>query len=169
MRLPGVPMGLRGRWRRLCSALAARFGLGRVRVAGECRQCGYCCREIRIWADGGWIASRRALRRLLRSEPEYARLEVVGRDPAGRLIFTCSWLTEDGRCRDHEHRLDLCRSHPGPGLYFAGVELSPLCGYRMVVPRLRDLWRRPGPSFQDCLDQARQPAESPAAATDDSA
>ena len=149
--------------------LAVRFGLEGVRVVGECRQCGYCCREIRVWAGGGWITSRRALRRLLRREPGYARLEVVGRDAVGRLIFTCSWLTQDGRCRDHEHRLDLCRDHPSPSLHFAGGELSPLCGFRIRAPRLRDLWRRPGNRFQEHLDQARRQADTATDATDDHA
>lgn len=162
-----LPMILKSARRRLWAALALRLGLGEVRVVGACRQCGFCCREIRIQSGGRWIDSRRALRRLLQNEPDYARFEVVGRDAAGYLIFTCSWLTEDGRCRDHEHRLDLCRNHPGPELYLAGADLSPLCGYRVAAPRLHGRRRRPGRSFQNALDQARQPDGPSQADTDD--
>ena len=133
--------------------------LGPARIEGRCRMCGRCCEELVLYVDGRWLTSRREFKSFLEEEPEYERLEITGRDARGLLIFRCTWLTDEGLCKDHENRMDLCREHPNETFYTAGGELSSYCGYKVRPPSLRTLLKRrrsPGEPFETVLDRARQ-------------
>ncbi len=66
---------------------------------------------------------------VLQDYPEYQRFVISGKDDQGFLQFSCTWLTDDGLCRDHTNRLALCTNFPDKGLYFCGGALPPGCGY----------------------------------------
>lgn len=131
------------RWRVFRRGLALRFLPGEVHVTGYCVRCGQCCRRLSLWTGTDWLRTDADVQRLLRTNPEYDRLVPVGVEEDGRLLFTCTWLGPDNRCRDHDKRLPLCRDYPGPGLWAAGVILHERCGYRLHGPGLHRLWSAP--------------------------
>lgn len=109
----------------------------RVVVTGRCNMCGRCCQRVSLEAGGRWLRNDAEFRRLVKIYPEYVRFTITGRDGQGFLLFTCSWYDEaSGVCRDHEHRLEICRNYPDTDLYFTGGEIHDGCGYRFreVVP-----------------------------------
>lgn len=107
---------------------------GRVVVRrGACRMCGSCCRELVLRDHGHWIRSERQFAELLDENPEYGRMRITGRS-GGLLTFACSWL-ENGRCRDYEKRLAVCRDYPGPDLYLQGRGPGAHCGFRLEAAR----------------------------------
>lgn len=117
-----------------------------VRVVGECKGCGRCCREIVLHSSGRWIRTERHFEREKQKDSALERFRPLDTDDDGRIIFGCSLLRDDGLCGDYENRLPLCRNHPNPGLYYSGVTLAPYCGYRFKQPGLRALLGRlPGP------------------------
>jgi hypothetical protein len=107
-----------------------------VLVTGSCRRCSACCRSISLEGRNGWLRSERAFREIVLKYPEYQRFTLIGTDLKGFLLFTCTWCTAEGTCRDYEQRLSLCRKFPESSLAFAGGQLPPTCGYRFseVVP-----------------------------------
>ncbi|MDD4732756.1 MAG: YkgJ family cysteine cluster protein [Desulfovibrio sp.] len=147
-------------WRRLLCLVTRQ----QPRVEGHCLQCGNCCREIVLCEHGKWIKTRRHFRRLMEKQPGYERMQIIGRDDDGRLLFSCSWLGNDGRCRCYQDRLPLCRNHPMPSLWLKGVDLPASCGYTLTGPSLTGLLRRRPldqagkPRFSDVLDREQQQA-----------
>ena len=58
-------------------------------------------------------------------------MEITGKDASGNLIFKCDWLTEENVCKDHENRLDICRSFPDRELYTMNGKLPEGCGFKI--------------------------------------
>lgn len=112
-----------------------------VRIAGHCFMCGRCCHDLRIMDHGKWITSRRQHERLVRESPEYARFEIIGRDPAGFLTYACSRVGEDGLCTDYENRPSICSNYPSSILYYRGVDPPAHCGYRYEALTFRTALR----------------------------
>ncbi|SKA85410.1 hypothetical protein SAMN02745704_01858 [Paucidesulfovibrio gracilis DSM 16080] len=139
----------RSLWRRLLCLLTRQ----KPRVEGHCLQCGSCCREIALCDSGHWVRTRRHFRQLMEKQPGYERLNMVGRDTDGRILFRCSWLAPDGRCRCYRDRLPLCRNHPSPSLWLRGVDLPDSCGYTLTGPTLSGLLRRKTPTWDNPPDQ----------------
>ncbi len=107
-----------------------------ILVAGSCRGCGTCCRNISLEGRDGWLRSEKAYREISEQYPEYKRFEIIGKDSLGFLLFSCTWCTPQGTCLNYENRLNLCRKFPESSLVFAGGQLPVNCGYRFteVVP-----------------------------------
>ena len=132
-----------------------------AKVLGQCRCCGRCCQEIVLHIDGKWIRNKRQFEKLQQSDEELQRFYIKTKDHDGRLVFGCSWLTEEGLCKDYEHRLALCKAHPTPSLYLHGVELDPSCGYSFEGPGLAQFFHALMPSttkkeFQRILEQEQK-------------
>lgn len=108
----------------------------KVVVVGSCRMCGSCCRSICLEANGRWLRKEEEFYRVVKKHPEYSRFTVTGRDSQGFLLFSCSWFSSTGICKDHENRLPLCRNFPDMSLYFTGGEVPEACGYsfREITP-----------------------------------
>ncbi|WP_163336898.1 YkgJ family cysteine cluster protein [Desulfopila sp. IMCC35008] len=104
-----------------------------VRVQGECKFCGLCCRKISLEANGRWIRSEREFRRLAEMHPEFSRFEMLEKDSSGYILFSCSWHLPEGICKDHENRLPICKQFPHKSLYFSGAGVPPGCGYYFTV------------------------------------
>ena len=160
MRLPRLaklhilrPLALRRAYRKFKVAI-----LGEAEVVGFCLRCGNCCRELVLYADGGWITTEEQFRRFVDRNPEYDRLYVKDCDLRGFLIFACSWLTEEGLCKDHVNRMELCSDHPSPDFYTCGAELTDQCGFSVKAPSWRRLWpwRRTPRDFGAALRIAAQ-------------
>lgn len=107
-----------------------------ILVAGSCRGCGSCCRQLSLEGNEGWLRSESSFAKIVAKYPEYDRFTITGKDSQGFLLFTCSWLTADGSCIDHQRRLALCRNFPESSLLFCGGKLPAGCGYRFkaVIP-----------------------------------
>lgn len=103
-----------------------------ILVTGSCHGCGRCCRSICLEGNEGWLRSEKSFQRIVDKYPEYERFTIIGRDPLGFLLFSCTWCTAQGTCLDYERRLPLCRKYPESSLLFAGGRLLSGCGYRFV-------------------------------------
>jgi hypothetical protein len=95
---------------------------------GQCNQCGRCCQSFRVKSDGKWIQKRSQFQRLIEKKPDYSRLICKG-EIDGDLYFTCSWLTTDGICKDHQNRLQICKEYPSTTRFYTGNKLPEYCGY----------------------------------------
>lgn len=104
-----------------------------VRVQGECRLCGRCCRRISLEANGRWIRSEREFNRLVIMHPEFKRFKVIEKDSSGYLLFSCSWHLPEGGCKDHDNRLSICKRFPDKSLYFSGAGVPLECGYYFTI------------------------------------
>lgn len=113
-----------------------------VRIAGHCLMCGRCCRDLRIMDHGEWVTSRRQHESMVRESPEYDRFEIIGKDDAGCLTYSCSCAGEDGLCTDYENRPSICSGYPSPTLYYRGVDPPGHCGYRYEALTFRTALRR---------------------------
>jgi hypothetical protein len=98
-------------------------------VTGSCHNCGSCCRTINLEGHRGWLRCEEDYFEVVADNPQYKRFRITGKDEQGFLQFACSWLTEDGLCRDHENSLPLCKNFPDKSLHFCGGTLPPGCGY----------------------------------------
>ena len=95
---------------------------------GKCHACGKCCQAFRVKSEGKWIKTQQEFEILTQQKTEYSRLIPSG-ETDGIIEFTCSWLTENGSCRDHENRLSICRDYPATSRFYTGNKLPDYCGY----------------------------------------
>jgi uncharacterized protein len=100
-----------------------------ILISGGCRRCGACCRKVSLDIGGSWVKSESQYRKLVSDNPDYERFTITGRDPQGHLEFTCSWLQEEGSCRDYENRLKICDGFPDKRIFFMNGSLPGDCGY----------------------------------------
>lgn len=116
--------------------LSLKFRGKSILVTGSCRGCGTCCKSICLEGSDGWLRSRKTFEKIVKKYPEYARFEIIGKDQQGFLLFSCTWCTPQGTCRDYENRLPLCSNFPEISLIFSGGKLPVNCGYSFseVVP-----------------------------------
>ena len=113
-----------------------------VVLRGSCRMCGRCCSEIALYSDG-WVRSLEDFQKAREEIPGFDRLEPMGKDDYGNLTVRCTWLTEDGLCRDHENRLSMCRGHPNRWHYLSGADLAGYCGFRFEeIPSFERVLRK---------------------------
>lgn len=105
-------------------------------ISGACNGCGNCCRKIHLKSSAGWIRSEEHFSKLKKIHPDFNRFSITGIDPQGFLLFTCDWLTASGSCKNHEHRLEICKSYPSKSLLFCGGYIPETCGYvaEKVIP-----------------------------------
>jgi hypothetical protein len=102
---------------------------------GQCNQCGKCCQSFRVKSEGKWIKTPSQFKHLIQQKPDYSRL-IFKEEIDGYLYFTCSWLTSDGICKDHQNRLQICKEYPSTTRFYTGNTLPEHCGYSIeaVVP-----------------------------------
>jgi len=98
-------------------------------ITGSCHCCGNCCKKINLEGLGGWLRSENDFYAVLHEYPEYERFQIIGKDEQGFIQFSCTWLTDEGICRDHTNRLSLCMNFPDKSLHFCGGKLPSGCGY----------------------------------------
>ena len=111
-------------------------------VTGKCIGCGSCCRNINLETERGWLRNPDEFLALAEKFPDYARFAIVGKDAQGFLTFRCSWIGENGLCREYERRLSICRSYPESSLFFCGCRLLDGCGYAGAAVLKNELERK---------------------------
>jgi len=112
--------------------LSLKLRRRRISLRGACRQCGCCCRSVCLADSSGWVRSEKSFGKICEQFPEYQRFKISGKDSEGYLLFTCTWCSADGKCRDYGQRLDICRNYPENSLVFAGGVLPEECGFYFV-------------------------------------
>lgn len=126
--------------------------LGRdIILTGGCRRCGTCCKKLSLNIKGSWISSARRFNKLVRDNPDYERFKIIGRDSHGFLEFACTWLREDGTCKDYESRLRICREFPDKDMFFMNGVLPSGCGYGVEQ----------GVPFGDILEKQMKKTKTP--------
>lgn len=114
-----------------------------VRITGQCKMCGRCCRDILLKYEGKWLRSEKQYRAMLEKLPLYSRFEPVGDDGFGCMTFTCRSLGSDNWCTNYEDRPSLCRNYPSKSLYYQGGGLRSECGFSFSAVTFRDaIFRR---------------------------
>ncbi len=99
-------------------------------ISGSCRMCGACCRKLNLDIGGSWVSSYEKFRELVEKNPDYERFEITGKDRNNLLEFRCTWLKEDGTCKNHDQRLDICREFPDKTMFFMDGQLPKGCGFK---------------------------------------
>jgi hypothetical protein len=116
-----------GWWRQLRLRLSGK----ELILTGHCRQCGSCCQRLQLEHRHKWLRSKRKFAALVKTNPEFARFKIVGRDRQGLLVFNCLMLGADNRCKDYLQRPQLCRDFPHKGIFFCGGTLPKGCGFTL--------------------------------------
>ncbi len=110
--------------------LAKRLFPTRWRLAGGCRRCGNCCREIHLKMTPSQMRSKLFTTLSIRWISWLFGFILLGIDEANNaLIFTCRHLTADGRCGNYRWRANVCRNYPLLD-YFDEPKFLPGCGVR---------------------------------------
>ena len=100
--------------------------------AGNCLDCGKCCKKIYVQTHRHVIQDEKEFERLKLLHRFYNYLTVVDKDDTG-LVFSCSNLDEEtSLCKIHKDRPGICRRYPQEELFKMGGELSEGCGYKML-------------------------------------
>jgi len=114
-----------------------------VYFGGGCHQCGNCCRHIFLFTPWGKVIStEEQFVKLKNAHPGCDRFEIIGKEN-DVLVFKCTWLTEEGTCKDHENRLQLCKNYPAKVMYYSHYQLGEQCGFSLKT----------GPSFKKVFEQ----------------
>ena len=103
------------------------------KISGECKKCGKCCRYM-YSVDEYSPTDFKIMQFLF---PAYRRFYIRGRDEAGRLVFACKYVGDDGLCTVYKKRLKMCRNYPMKSIRFNG-ELHEGCGYKIERPKFED-------------------------------
>ena len=100
-----------------------------VFVDGSCHQCGNCCKHIYLFTGPGKVVkNQKQYDKMVKKDPETSRFEIIA-DEGNALVFKCNWLTDENKCKDHEHRLQLCKNYPAKIMYYTDFVTGKDCGY----------------------------------------
>jgi hypothetical protein len=120
-------ISIAGWWRRWRLRLTGK----ELIITGNCRQCGACCQRLQLEYKNNWLRSKRKFQALVKTDPEFSRFEIIGRDNSGLLVFNCRMLDAHNHCSDYANRPQLCRDFPNKGIFFCGGALPHGCGYKL--------------------------------------
>lgn len=115
--------------------ILAMIGGRSVYISGSCHCCGKCCRKINLRYENKWISNKHQFNQLVKRHPDYSRFEIVDKDDQGFLQFSCSWLEDNGSCKDYTKRLDVCKKYPSKTLYLGGGNVIDGCGYTLCLAK----------------------------------
>ncbi len=104
----------------------------RWKLAGSCRQCGNCCREIHLKMTPGQMNSRLFTGLAVRWISWLFGFILLRTDRANHnLVFTCRHLKSAGKCGNYRWRANVCRNYPLLD-YFDEPKFLPGCGFSAV-------------------------------------
>lgn len=100
-----------------------------VRIGGECRRCGACCRNLILTHKGRIIRDLEEFAALEEKYPEYGmfRLKEIRGD--GDLVFGCDSLGADNCCSCYDSRPAFCAAYPSREMFRLQGQLPESCGY----------------------------------------
>ena len=105
----------------------------KIIVTGKCLKCGRCCTKFYLKSNGSWIKSPQEFQELKKKKSEYNRLTINGKDNNGYLTFSCTWLTQNGLCKDHPNRMDICKNYPDKLRYLNNNMMPDYCGFEIIA------------------------------------
>lgn len=110
--------------------LAKKLFPARWKLEGTCRQCGSCCREIHLKLTPGQMRSKLFTSLAVRWISWLFGFILLKIDRENHsLIFTCRYLTAEGKCGNYPWRANVCRNYPLVD-YFTEPKFLPGCGFR---------------------------------------
>lgn len=112
--------------------LTKRFFPKRYKLAGKCRQCGNCCRQIVLTMTPAQIRSKLFTDLSVRWTSwlfGFRLLEIDHEDHS--LVFDCRNQTLEGKCGVYCWRPNVCRNYPLVD-YFDEPKFLPGCGFTAV-------------------------------------
>ncbi len=110
--------------------LTKKFFPKRWQLAGACRRCGHCCREIHLKMTPAQTRGKLFTRLAVRWISWLFGFILIKVDEANHsLVFTCRHLTPEGRCGNYRWRANVCRNYPLLD-YFEEPKFLPGCGFR---------------------------------------
>ena len=102
-------------------------------LAGECRQCGECCKEIYLKINPKQLGSKLFTTLAIKWISWIFDFILLKIDYENHyLIFTCKHRKPDGRCGNYFWRPSICRNYPLVD-YFDKPKLLPGCGYSAII------------------------------------
>ncbi len=104
-------------------------------VKGSCRRCGVCCKNMALSLGGRKISTEEEFLRLKETFPFYSSFVIQRSHPAGFLIFSCSYLSDENLCMNYRKRPHICRSFPDPGSFDQVYHLPENCGFEVIPLR----------------------------------
>ena len=104
----------------------------RYKIAGKCKMCGNCCKEIRMKIAPAYLSSKFFTELAIRwiswlFDFYLLKIDFENRD----LAFSCKNLGKDGKCQNYFWRPSICRNYPLLD-YFKKTVFLPGCGFRVL-------------------------------------
>ena len=113
---------------------AKRLFGSRYRLAGSCKKCGSCCRQIYLTMTPAQTNSKLFTAVSVRWITWLFDFILIRIDHEhNSLVFTCQHLTASGQCGNYRWRPNVCRNYPLVD-YFTEPKTLPGCGF---CPKLR--------------------------------
>ena len=99
---------------------------------GSCRQCGQCCKEIYLTMTPAQTRSKLFTTLSIKWITWLFGFILIRVDRENNsLVFTCRYLTPQGKCGNYRWRPNVCRNYPLID-YFKEPKLLPGCGYSKI-------------------------------------
>lgn len=98
---------------------------------GKCNMCGNCCRNILLYIEEEPIKTAEQFEKVKEWEKHYRNFYISGKDEKGALLFTCSEIDDNNRCKVYFFRGLGCRMYPKKNTKFLINGGKPLdgCGF----------------------------------------
>ena len=105
----------------------------KYQITGICNKCGKCCENINLINNGKWIKSKNEFIKLTNEDNQFKRFTIIDKNYSGILIFKCSWLKENGLCKDYNNRLDICKKYPELEMLNNNGTIPDDCSYLKII------------------------------------
>lgn len=107
-------------------------------LAGECKKCGACCRNITFLIGKEYVKTSEQFEKMKKWDKKYNHFFISGKKEEngenGALLFTCKSLGDDNQCKDYRWRSVYCRAYPlhDTRILSGNFEMLDSCGFQIV-------------------------------------
>lgn len=102
----------------------------RYKIAGKCKMCGNCCKEIRMKISPAYLSSKFFTELVIRWVSWLFDFYLLNIDfEHNDLVFSCKKRGKDGKCQNYFWRPSICRNYPLLD-YFKKPVFLPRCGFK---------------------------------------
>ena len=108
------------------------FKSAKYTIKGKCKACGKCCRNLVFKIGDDPVRTEEEFERIKKFDKRY---EIFYSSNAfgenGEMLFTCKYLSKNGKCKIHPFRSFVCRNYPkiNSKFFSNGGKLLEGCGY----------------------------------------
>jgi len=100
-------------------------------ISGYCRQCGECCKDLRLFYSGIPLTDINEFNELCATYPEYSIFKLKHKSSNGQLVFFCTNLGKDNKCSDYKNRPDICINYPKVNTQIRFKKQLKNCGFNL--------------------------------------